>query len=76
MMAVVAHLRVAGSTDTVVDVYKNDAVAVTVTVPADTGWVTVPCSVSYRPDQDRLYDVITSAGSGAEDLTVQHRFKS
>lgn len=74
LVSIAAHLRVAGSDDTVVDVQVNETTVVTVTIPADVLSVVVPCSATVAADVDRIQDVITSVGSGAEGLTMQHRF--
>lgn len=74
LMSIAAHLGTAGSTDTSIDVLVNEATIATVTIPATVNSVLVPCSVIVNKDIDRLQDVIATVGTGAQDLTVQHRF--
>jgi hypothetical protein len=76
LVEVLARVRVAGGSDTVIEVQKNGTTEVTVTIPADQTWVKIPCAVSFSADQDVLHDVLTTVGSGAMDLTVQHRFRA
>lgn len=73
LVIVDAHLDTAGASDTVVHVLKNGVLVVTVTIPAGLVTVNVPCSVQFDTG-DRLQDSITTAGSGAVSLTVQHRW--
>ena len=78
MVEVHARLRVAGSTDTLIDIVKNGATILTVTILAGSLSVRRPCNGNdflFYADQDVLYDEITTVGSGAEDLTLMHRFK-
>lgn len=75
VIEVVARLRVAGSTATEISVHKNGVEALAVTIPADQLAVHTPCNIFLAADQDVLHDEITSAGSGAEALTMIHRFR-
>lgn len=75
VIEVVARLRTAGTTQTDISVHKNGVEALAVTIPADQLAVNVPCNIFLAADQDVLHDEITAAGSGAEALTVIHRFR-
>lgn len=78
MTSILTSLRVAGSTQTVVTVYRNstsDAIA-TITLPAGTRKIRT--SVNNQPfqgDQDEVYVAVTTAGTDAQGLTVQPRFR-
>lgn len=75
LVEVHARLRGAGSTDTVVEVQKNAVTFLTVTIPAGQLWAQRMCAEFFSADSDVLHDVLTTPGTGAEDLTVAHRFK-
>lgn len=75
LIEVHARLRVAGTTDTVIEIHKNGEEVLTVTVPAGQAMVRVPTSIFFAADMDVLHDVLTTAGTGAIDLTVMHRFR-
>ena len=75
LVEVVALLRVPGSTDTSIDVFRNDTVMLTATIPAGLQMVRVSTQVAYGADQDNLHDEVTVVGAGAADLTMLHRFK-
>lgn len=75
LIEVHARLRVAGSTETVIDIWRNDDVELTITIPADQTYQKVTTSILFAADQDVLRDEITTAGAGATDLTVMHRFR-
>jgi len=66
-------LGTAGSTSTVIDVLRNGAVVATVTVPSSSGAHNGLVSVDYVAD-DTLALEITSAGTGAADMTAEARF--
>ena len=71
----VARLVTPGSTDTTVDLLKNGTSVATVTVQADQYRGSEPISTSWAPDSDEFRYEVTSAGSGAQQLTVITRFK-
>lgn len=73
LVTIDAHLDVAGTTDTTVEVLKNGDVIATVVIPATLLTVNVPCSVRFDTG-DRLQDRVTVVGSGATSLTVHHRW--
>lgn len=75
VIEVVARLRTAGSTATQISVHKNGVEALAVTIPADQLMVQIPCNIFLAADQDVLHDEITTAGTGAEALTMIHRFR-
>ena len=64
----------AGSTSTVIDVLRNGAVVGTVTVPASTEVYNGEVSARFAADVDTLALEITSAGTGAADMTAAARF--
>lgn len=74
LMSIAAHLGTAGTTATAINVLVNGVVVATATIPATVASVVIPCSVVVHADVDRLQDIIATVGSGAQDLTVQHRF--
>lgn len=75
MFAVVCAVGTPGGTATTVDILKDDDPIGTATIPAGATIATVPISSKWSPDQDILKFEITSAGSGAVDLTVSARFR-
>lgn len=69
-------LGTAGSSGTVVSLTKNGATVATVTLASGIDRVTFPLSVYYAgSDQDVGAFVLSTAGSGALDLSVIARFK-
>lgn len=74
LVAATGSLLTAGSTATEVTVYKNgDSIGVLV-IQAGQTFGQLPLSVRFAPDVDTLQDQITTAGTGAASLTVQHRW--
>lgn len=74
LVEVLCSLTAAGDTETIVGVYRNDALLDTVTIPAGSSLVVQPFSAIYGADTDYATVRILDAGDGAEDLTVQCRF--
>lgn len=64
----------AGSTDTVIAVERNGTTVATVTVPASTEAYNGTVSARYVADVDTLSLTVTSAGTGAADMTAEARF--
>lgn len=75
VIEVVARLRIAGTSETVLSIRKNGVEALSVTIPATQLSVNVPCNIFLAADQDVLHDEIVTAGTDAEALTVIHRFR-
>jgi hypothetical protein len=67
-------LGTAGSTSTVIDVLRNGTVVGTVTVPSSTEIYNGEVSARFIADVDTLALEITSAGTGAAELTAAARF--
>jgi hypothetical protein len=64
----------AGSTDTVIDVLRNGTVVGTVTVPASTEIYNGEVTARFIADVDTLALEVTTAGTGATDMTAAARF--
>jgi hypothetical protein len=62
-----------GSTDTVIDVERLGIVVATVTVPAGAGYYDETLSVRFTAN-DRLRLLVTTAGTGAAEMTCDARF--
>jgi hypothetical protein len=74
MVEVYAELTTAGSTSTVVRVYKNGATLATLTLAAGETEAETPLTiVPIRANIDKLQCEIVTAGTGAEGLDVQVR---
>lgn len=74
---VLAALGTAGSSNTVVTLYKNGSVlspSVTVTLGSGVTVTAVNLSASFTIGADRLSVGVTTAGTGAVGLTVECRF--
>jgi hypothetical protein len=68
---VVAALGLPGQTDTVIDVQRNGAQLVRITIPAGQRWVLSGAQGTIiRPDLDYVTVTIVTAGQSAQDLTV------
>lgn len=67
---IVASLGVAGSTSTVVTVYKNGASHTTLTFLASEAYATVAVMTEWT-DGDRMTVAVTTAGTGAESVSIQ-----
>jgi hypothetical protein len=63
----------AGSTDTVIDIERNGTVVDTVTIPAGAEDYDAALSIRFAAD-DRLRLLVTSAGTGAAEMTCDARF--
>lgn len=66
-------LRAAGSTDTIIDVYRDGAVVATVTVPAGDASHNGEVGSRYSDDSALALE-ITTAGTGAAGMTAAARF--
>lgn len=66
-----ATLVTAGSTDTEIDILMNDDVVLTLTIAAGEYSASSTLLLDIHPGQDTLQASITTAGEGAEKLTVQ-----
>lgn len=78
MTSVLTSLRVAGTTATTVRVYRNSISDIIATITLQAGERKVRTSINSQPfqgDQDEVFVGITSAGTDAEGLTVQPRFR-
>ena len=78
VIELLVSLVTAGTTDTVVRILKNDAVARTITVPTGQGAsapVVVNAKLELRRNEDDLRVQVLTAGTGAAGLTVQARMK-
>lgn len=64
----------AGSTDTVIDVLRNGITVATVTVPDSVEIYNGDVSARFVADVDTLALEVTSAGTGAENMTAAARF--
>lgn len=74
-LAVVAvTLGTAGSTSTVLDVQRNGTTIGTITVPSSTTIYNGTVSGRFVADSDTLALAITTAGTGAADMTATARF--
>jgi hypothetical protein len=67
-------LGTAGSTDTIIDVLRNGTVVGTVTVPDSVEIFNGEVSARFAADSDTLTVEITTAGTGAADMTAAARF--
>jgi hypothetical protein len=67
-------LDTAGSTATVIDVLRNGTVVGTVTVPSSTTIYNGEVSARFVADVDTLALEITTAGTGAAEMTAAARF--
>jgi hypothetical protein len=63
----------AGSTATIIDIERNGTVVATVTVPSSTEVYNGEVSARFAPD-DILGVSVTTAGTGAADMTCDARF--
>lgn len=78
MTSILTTLRVAGTTDTTVSVYRNLTTDIIATITLTAGTRKVRTSVANQPfqgDQDECFVAVTTAGAGAQGLTVQPRFR-
>lgn len=66
-------LAIAGSTDTTLEVKQNGAVIATVTIPASVADYVIEVGVRVAAE-DRISLEVTTAGSGAADMTAAARF--
>lgn len=67
-------LGTAGSTSTVIDVLRNGTVVGTVTVPSGTEVYNGDVFARFIADVDTLSLQVTTAGTGAADMTAAARF--
>lgn len=67
-------LGTAGSTGTDIDVLRNGTIVATVTVPASTEIYDGDVLARFAADSDTLALEITTAGTGAADMTAAARF--
>lgn len=67
-------LGTAGATDTVLDVYRNGALAATVTVPDGATAYNAEVGVRFTAESDQLVLAIATPGTGAADMTAEARF--
>jgi hypothetical protein len=67
-------LRTAGSTSTVIAVKRNGTTVGTVTVPSSTTSYNGEVSARFAADSDTLTLAVTTAGTGAADMTAAARF--
>lgn len=74
LLSVVGNLGTAGTTTTVVDVYRGTQVVVALSFAPGVKAVKVPAAVRYGADQELLSVKVRTAGTNARDLTVQTRF--
>lgn len=72
VVAVDAELEVAGTTATIVALRKNGVTVATLTIPAGANEATSNVSIPFTgPRADYLNVAVTSAGTGAQAVTVQ-----
>lgn len=74
LVGVLVALGAAGSSATVVTVRKNGSTVATVTLAAGTDQAETTLSEPAAPNMDRFTAAVTTAGSGATDLTVHTRW--
>lgn len=74
LQEMVLLLGQAGTSATVVTLTKNGNVIATGTLSAGVDQVHITIGVPASPDTDRFVAAVTSAGAGAEDLTVATRW--
>lgn len=73
VLAVAFKVGSAGSTDTVIDVLRDGTTVATVTVPASDETFNAEVGVSYSVEQT-ISLAVTTAGTGAADMTAEARF--
>lgn len=71
---VLLSLGTAGTSSTVVTVYKNDVSIGTITAASGVAVVTAAMTSTFLGNTDHLRIAVTTVGTGAKDLTVQARF--
>lgn len=74
LTVVAVSLGTAGSTSTVIAVKRNGTTVGTVTVPSSTTIYNGEVSARFAADSDKLTLTISSAGTGAADMTAAARF--
>lgn len=78
MTSVLTTLRVAGTTNTVLRVCRNSTSDIIATITLTAGERKIRTSINNQPfqgDQDECFIDLTDAGTDAEGLTVQPRFR-
>lgn len=75
LVEVLLDLTTAGTTETIVGIYRNGTLLDAVTLAANSKATSAPFSALFGKDTDVLSAAILTAGSGAVSLTIACRFE-